>query len=143
MISGGIIPIQDLPYDTNGKGSPHVIYEGMQYYCNIGYPWLTHPKVVKLRYEDFTRRTVETLLDAFAQVDIEISEDNIREVSTNHNFANITGGRIIGTEDKSAHFRKGIIGDYKNYFTDQHRAMSKYFIGEDLIRLSYENDYNW
>ena len=143
MLSGGIIPVNDLPYETDGKGAPYVIYSGMRYYCDISYPWLLPPMVAKIRYEDFTKNPVETLTRSFSMVGVEVSEKDLAVLAKEKNFTSATGGRSIGIEDKTSHFRKGIVGDYKNYFTDLHRAICKLYIGEDLIRLGYEKDYNW
>jgi len=143
MLSGGIIPVKDLPYDTEGKGAEHVVFDGMKYYINVGYPWLLHPRVAHVRYEDFTKSPAETMSNALELVGVQISKETIQSVAEKKNFKNATGGRCIGVEDKSSHFRKGITGDYKNYFTDYHRALCKLIIGEDLIRLGYENGLNW
>lgn len=39
-------------------------------------------------------------------------------------------------------FRKGVIGDWKNYF-DSHKEHCKEVLGDLLIDLGYEKDYNW
>jgi hypothetical protein len=143
MLCGGIIPICDLPYDTQGKGLSYIVFDGMKYFCDMAYPWLLHPRVAKIRYEDFTKDPVRTLTQSFDAVGVEVSEDNIRNVMKYKNFVTATSGRVIGVEDKSSHYRKGIVGDHKNYFTDLHRAVCKHHIGEDLIRLGYEKSLEW
>jgi hypothetical protein len=40
-------------------------------------------------------------------------------------------------------FRKGAIGDWKNFFSDAHKAAFKKFAGQMLIDLGYERDLNW
>lgn len=40
-------------------------------------------------------------------------------------------------------FRKGIIGDWKNYFTPEHIQLYKERYGNILIELGYETDMNW
>jgi hypothetical protein len=39
--------------------------------------------------------------------------------------------------------RKGIVGDWKNYFKDDHRNKFKEIAGELLIELGYEKNLNW
>jgi hypothetical protein len=39
--------------------------------------------------------------------------------------------------------RKGVTGDWKNHFTDEHKELCKEMIGTELIKLGYENDMNW
>lgn len=40
-------------------------------------------------------------------------------------------------------FRKGQIGDWKNYFTDEHIDLYKEKYGDKLIEMGYELDFNW
>ena len=143
MLSGGIVSVDDLPYEVTEQRQPYVVFGGMRYFCDIIYPWLLHPKVAKLRYEEFTRYPEETLRRSLELVGVEISREEIEAISKDKNFVVASGGRPIDVEDKTSHFRKGIVGDYQNYFSDLHRSVCRFFIGEDLIRLGYEKDYSW
>lgn len=40
-------------------------------------------------------------------------------------------------------FRKGIIGNWKDCFTNEHKELFKQIAGHLLIELGYENDYDW
>ncbi|ABZ83411.1 sulfotransferase domain family protein [Heliomicrobium modesticaldum Ice1] len=40
-------------------------------------------------------------------------------------------------------FRKGIIGDWKNHFSDEHKKAFKEIAGDVLITLGYEENYDW
>lgn len=44
---------------------------------------------------------------------------------------------------KSPTFRKGIVGDWKNYFTEKQKVLFKKVAGQDLITLGYEQNLNW
>ena len=44
---------------------------------------------------------------------------------------------------KSSTFRKGVIGDWRNHFTDEHRRVFKDEAGKELVQLGYENDLDW
>ncbi len=35
------------------------------------------------------------------------------------------------------------MGDYVNHFSELHRSVCKYLIGDDLIRLGYEGSLDW
>lgn len=39
--------------------------------------------------------------------------------------------------------RKGVVGDWKNYFSEKHKERFKKLCGDALIRSGYENSLNW
>ena len=43
----------------------------------------------------------------------------------------------------SSTFRKGTIGDWRNHFTEEHKAAFKEVAEAELIKLGYEKDYDW
>ena len=43
----------------------------------------------------------------------------------------------------SSTFRKGAIGDWRNHFTDEHKAAFKDIAGDLLVELGYESDLDW
>ena len=51
---------------------------------------------------------------------------------------------VIRNKPKNAsQFRKGIIGDWKNHFTEEHKRVCKELLGEFLIEEGYEKDLDW
>lgn len=40
-------------------------------------------------------------------------------------------------------FRKGIVGDWKNFFKPYHVFIVKQYVGDILIKEGYEKDRNW
>src|SRR5207245_1387208 len=104
-----------LPYEVPEKQQPYVVFGGMRYYCDNIYPWLEHPKVATLRYEEFTRRPEEALSHSLKSVGVVVSREKIEAISREKGFVSASRGRAIGAEDKTSHFRKGIVGDYQNY----------------------------
>jgi len=43
----------------------------------------------------------------------------------------------------SSNFRSGIVGDWKNHFTEGNKCYFKEMVGDDLIRYGYEKNDNW
>ena len=52
-------------------------------------------------------------------------------------------GRKAGEENVKSHYRKGVAGDWANHFTSEHVAVFKERYGNLLVRLGYEEDYDW
>jgi hypothetical protein len=44
---------------------------------------------------------------------------------------------------KSATFRKGIVGDWRNHMTSEHKGAFKRVAGSLLLDLGYETDHDW
>ena len=58
-------------------------------------------------------------------------------------FERQAGGRRPGQEDPHHHYRKGVAGDWKHYFTPQVKAAYKEAFGKALIELGYERSLEW
>ncbi len=99
--------------------------------------WLDRPEVLKLHFEDFIHNRRETLGQVFDHVakrvpDLPIEREkalDLLEESIN--------------PKNSPTFRSGKTGEWKKYFTDEHKRIFKEVAGDLLIRLGYEEDNNW
>jgi hypothetical protein len=60
-----------------------------------------------------------------------------------HAFARKSGGRARGAEDVKHHYRKGIAGDWRNYFTPRVTAAFKRSYPNLLRHLGYEAGDQW
>ncbi|MBF0633112.1 MAG: sulfotransferase domain-containing protein [Nitrospinae bacterium] len=140
MLSGGTL---ETAHEKTGTEHDFITYEGMKYYCDIALKWIAEPGVAKVRYEDFVLDQFSCLQASFQKVGVEINETKTREVAAKLNFSAFSNGRQRGEENVQSHFRKGISGDYINYFTDLHKAICKSRIGFHLIELGYEKDLRW
>jgi hypothetical protein len=58
-------------------------------------------------------------------------------------FSKLAGGRKSGEENVKSHYRKGTSGDWKNHFTESHKAYFKQHYNDLLITLGYETDDRW
>lgn len=98
--------------------------------------------ILNVQYEELLADTTRTYQQVFSFLGQNFTEDEVNALVEKHSFERVTG-RKPGTEDTNHHFRKGIAGDWKNYFTGNIRNLFKERYGEDLIRLGYEQDQNW
>ncbi len=51
--------------------------------------------------------------------------------------------RKVGEENQNSFLRKGIIGDWKNVFTQEAKELFDSYAGCALIKLGYEKDNSW
>ena len=67
----------------------------------------------------------------------------VRNIMEEFAFKKLTSSCSLGQEFHRNHYRKGVKGDWKNYFEEIHKDFFKDRYGELLIKLGYEKDYNW
>jgi hypothetical protein len=58
-------------------------------------------------------------------------------------FSKLSAGRSKGQENVTSHYRKGESGDWKNHFTEAHKAFFKEHYNDLLVTLGYETDDRW
>jgi hypothetical protein len=96
-----------------------------------------------VKYEDiFGVHQQKVFADLMKHCDINLSDSVIKLILKKYSFKNMTG-RAQGSEDVKSHYRKGIAGDWKNYFTDGHKELFKSLCGDLLIKSGYEKDHSW
>jgi hypothetical protein len=67
----------------------------------------------------------------------------IKYLVRKHSFERLADGRIKGEENSNSHFRKGLAGDWKNHFNEQHKKRFKEIYGDLVVKLGYERDNSW
>ncbi len=90
------------------------------------------------RYEDLARDNRSFLLQLFDYLDIDMPEKDFTVLYERHTFQKHSRGRQQGEEDAYSHYRKGMVGDWKNHFD---RSTTAYFrqVTDDLLEvLGYE-----
>lgn len=96
-----------------------------------------------IRYEDLLVKDTEIftklLIEDFR---VPISRDRLTAIVISKRFKNVTG-RNRGVERVDKHNRKGISGDWKNYFTDKVKEVFIEKYGTALIITGYETDLSW
>lgn len=104
--------------------------------------WANRSDVIHIKYEDLRINTYETLLDLIKNLDKNIDEHKIKEAVEQFSFEKMAK-RKAGQEDKKSFLRKGIIGDWKNYFNEEACEIFKKYAGDALIKLGYEQNNSW
>ncbi len=98
--------------------------------------WLDQPQVLTIHFEDLIQDRVQTLnriLDHFlARVPLHASRPLI--LDSLESAINPT---------KSPTFRSGKTGEWRKYFTEEHKKIFKDVAGDLLIRLGFETNLDW
>jgi hypothetical protein len=106
-------------------------------------PVLLGPNYTEVRYEDLLERPNEEVGRLAGFLGADTSEKALQQAVGSASFEKLSKGRQRGQEDTSSFYRKGVAGDWNNYFTERDKEIYKEEAGELLIRLGYERDLDW
>ena len=96
-----------------------------------------------IRYEELLKRDEEVLTRLLLdECGLPIGRAHLRAAVHACRFERLTG-RSPGVENVSSHERKGIAGDWRNYFTDRVKDVFKDRFGLLLLATGYESDPDW
>jgi hypothetical protein len=98
--------------------------------------WLNHPEVLAIHFEDLIHARAETLTRILDHL---LARTPL--LSTQQLILDSLEASINPT--KSPTFRSGKTGEWKKYFTEEHKKLFKNVAGDLLIKLGYEKDSNW
>lgn len=101
------------------------------------------PDILEIKFEALTQNPNETFKKIFDHIEINIGKNHLASIIDEFSFKQLSKGRSKGNEDVNSHFRKGIAGDWKNHFNQEHIDLFKEQWGDLLIKLGYEKDINW
>ncbi len=126
--------ISGLPPDASGRGLPSVAQRISRYR-----QWIGQPNTFECRFERLIGArgggSDDEQINEIASIG-----DHIGRPLTAHE-ASVIAARTWSP--RSSTFRKGMIGDWRNHFKDEHKAAFKDLAGEELVALGYERDLNW
>jgi hypothetical protein len=141
-------------YHVLGKGSPTPLFceATLRHFLN---EWLESisggerarelyaNRFRQIRYEDLVADTPGTMRALYRWLGVDAADAIIDRVIEQSSFERNSGGRKRGEADNTAEWRKGISGDWKNYFTEDDKAIVKSAVGTLLMELGYERDMSW
>ncbi|RJP84125.1 MAG: hypothetical protein C4518_19665 [Desulfobacteraceae bacterium] len=113
----------------------------LDYIADIQVSWI-HDDSLLIRYEDLIADEIGVFERIVDHCQIPVSRDRLHEIIRYNRFETVTG-RQRGEENIQAHQRKGIAGDWRNYFSETIKNKFKARFGEVLIKTGYEKDLNW
>ncbi len=104
--------------------------------------WIGAPAALLLRYEDILGNEYAFFEQLVDYCQINISREHLQDI-IRYNTFEVATGRKRGEQDVNAHLRKGIVGDWRNYFSERVKAEFKKQYGKLLIDTGYEKDLDW
>jgi hypothetical protein len=119
------------------KGLLLMMDEWLPFSASIHESWIEAGEKL-LRYEDMLKNDSEILEEVLIkECEIQVSPERLREIVAANRFENLTGGRKPGEENLMAHERKGVSGDWRNYFTQNIAEEFDRRYGELLVKTGY------
>lgn len=98
---------------------------------------------IKVTYENMKADLPSQLMEIFEVVGAAASPVDAECAAAMTTFENMTG-RSAGKDDQpTAKARKGIVGDWENYFTRADGELFDSIAGQQLIDAGYESDRSW
>ncbi|MEM9372172.1 MAG: sulfotransferase domain-containing protein [Planctomycetota bacterium] len=104
--------------------------------------WWDRPGVVYTRYETLREDCVNEMT-RIAEAHGIVSEPWRVERAVDGHSMERAAGRKPGEEDRSSFIRKGVVGDWKNHFSDEAFQVFADLCGDTLVRLGYEQSSDW
>jgi hypothetical protein len=101
------------------------------------------PGFHEVKYEDVIANPAPELARIYRWLGVNADPALIDRIIHDNRFERITNGRPRGQEDPLAEWRKGIVGDWKNHFTDENKHDFKSIAGALLIERGYEQNMEW
>ena len=98
--------------------------------------WLDHEEVLTIHFEDLILDRAATLTHIMDHFLARAPLPTSRQLILNSLETSIN-------PTKSPTFRSGKTGEWKKYFTDEHKKIFKDVAGDLLVKLGYEKDGNW
>lgn len=108
----------------------------MQRYEGV-FEWLEQPHVMCIRFEDLINER-ETTLNAMLN---EVEKTGYQIPTPRSEALQILIEAI--QPKRSQTYRSGTTGGWREYFTDEHKALFKDVAGDLLVKLEYEESNNW
>ena len=113
------------------------------HYRELVKDWLSNRKVCKLvRYEGVLANPAFSLIGILKYLGVEIDEQRVRQAVEENSFE-ATTGRKPGQEDEASFYRKGIAGDWVNYYNEDSCRLIWEKEGWTMRILGYESDDSW
>jgi hypothetical protein len=90
-----------------------------------------------VRYEDIAARPEAEMARLFEFLGVTADRETVARCVAQASFANMSGGRQAGKEDRSSLLRKGVPSDWLNHFTQADATALEDIAGEAMAKYGY------
>ncbi|MEZ6095475.1 MAG: sulfotransferase domain-containing protein [Pirellulaceae bacterium] len=97
---------------------------------------------LEVRYENLKTQFGIELFRIFQFLNLPLSDESIAQIELETNFQQMTG-RVAGQAEATAKARKGVVGDWSNYFTRHDAQLFDAIAGQTLLELGYVAEPTW
>lgn len=105
--------------------------------------WHDNQFAVFVKYEDLRINTPLNLQQLVTHLSgSSIDLEQCQTIADEFSFVKLAK-RKPGEENRHSFLRKGLVGDWKNYFNSESCEVFNNYAGKELIKLGYENDDKW
>jgi hypothetical protein len=104
--------------------------------------WIDSGELI-IKYEELIANDMDFFMKIFDYCKFKYPQKRLSDAVKKNFFEKKSSGRKIGQEDPKSHLRKGIPGDWVNYFQGEIRDIFKKRYADLLIKTGYEQDSNW
>lgn len=132
---------ENLPKFIESESAAPQGSDGLSWHQHVQ-DWWGRPGVAQLSYEELRRDTVGTLIRVLRNLGIE-PDEHVATLAADRWSFETTSGRTAGDEDRTSFQRKGIAGDWLNYFSREAGQAFDAIAGDMLVELGYANDRDW
>lgn len=105
--------------------------------------WWDRPHVAQVAYEELLNDPEDSLSRVVAELKGEECDPDVVSMSVARWAFATTSKRRPGQEDRTSFQRKGIAGDWMNYFTPEAAEIFDHYAGDALLELGYVDDRAW
>jgi hypothetical protein len=127
--------------DDDVKGIKHMIRRTAEFgFFDAQRSWVRAPasdSVKILLYEDFAQDNMRFLRDLLGFLEVRVNEADFAQLAERHSFRQRAGGRSAGESDAHSHYRKGVSGDWVNYFDADLVSYFESVAGDIVAELGY------
>ena len=108
--------------------------------------WFYLPNTYKIYYEELKTNTIKQMKLLCEYLNLKVNDERIKKITDRHSFQR-RSRRMSGEENIKSFLRKGISGDWKNYFDEECiRAFKTSQNGrwnKLLVEMGYESTLDW